>query len=245
MENQNMKKQIENYIIELKSEIHHPLLKRDLGEMEVKETAVFFLLLPLLNEEKWSHWLNTAALAVGAVHAAFDAHDNISSKDASAKEQQLTVLSGDYFSGVHYRLLASLPDFYFITALSSIIGKINETKTNYHYQSPTNATELIKAIQTIEVSCITEFFQAFGFSKYIPLVTVAYPLLILEDIQQNREQSPTHLASEWHVEDLVVSEAINKLRIETDRAINEAQFLSSFLKEEILHRSTPLLRNTI
>ena len=58
--------------------------------------------------------LHTAAIAVGAVHAAFDAHDTIDVSDATSKQQQLTVLSGDHFSGIHYRLLASIPEFGFI-----------------------------------------------------------------------------------------------------------------------------------
>lgn len=245
MENQNMNKQIANYIVNLKSEVYHPLLKRDLGEVEVKETATFFLLLPLLNGEKWSDWINTAAIAVGAVHAAFDAHDDIDIYDASATEQQLTVLSGDYFSGVHYRLLASLPDFYFITALSKVIGNINEMKTNFHYQSPVTATELIEAVQTIEVGCINEFFHAFGFSKYMPLVSAAYPLLILEMLKQNKEQRPNHIIFEWDLRDSAINDAIAKLSIDTLQAIEQASFLSPFLKEEIFNMTTPLLRETM
>ena len=78
--------------------------------------------------------MNTAAIAVGAVHMAFEAHDSIDECDATSTEQQLTVLSGDYFSGIHYRLLARLPDFGFIRSLSGTIGQINEVKTNCHDQ---------------------------------------------------------------------------------------------------------------
>ena len=56
--------------------------------------------------------------------------------DATSKQQQLTVLSGDYFSGIHYRLLASMPEFGFIRSLSETIGQINEMKTIFHDQLP-------------------------------------------------------------------------------------------------------------
>lgn len=245
MENQNIQKQISNYIMELKAELHHPLLKRDLGEIDVKESAAFFLLLPLLNNEKWSATANTAAIAVGAVHAAFDAHDDIHSVDASATEQQLTVLSGDYFSGVHYRLLASLPDFHFVAVLSTIIGQINETKTNFHYQSPKNVAELIQAVRTIEVSCITEFFHSYGFSNYAPLVSVAYPLLILENLERHDKIQPSYIASEWQLQDELIHEAVMKLRQETLQMIDEAYFLLPMLKEEMKSRTLPLLGKSI
>ena len=67
----------------------------------------------MLNGERWTDRMNTAAIAVGAVHAAFDAHDAIDVSDATSTQQQLTVLSGDYFSGIHYRLLASSARFWF------------------------------------------------------------------------------------------------------------------------------------
>ena len=94
----------------------------------------------MLNGERWNNRLNTAAIAVGAVHAAFDAHDSIDISDATSKQQQLTVLSGDYFSGIHYRLLASMPEFGFISSLSETIGQINEMKTIFHEQLPDEPT---------------------------------------------------------------------------------------------------------
>ena len=150
----------------------HPILKRDAGQVELDAEKAFFLLLRL-NGERWTEQMNTAAIAVGAVHVAFDAHDAIDMSNATSKQQQLTVLSGDYFSGIHYKLLASLPDFNFIRTLSRMIGRINEVKTEYYGRSPTSTDELIETVQIIESGCITEFLHEFGFSRYSPLASIA------------------------------------------------------------------------
>lgn len=245
MEKQNIKQQIENYKIELKTEIHHPILQRDLGDVKINDATVFFLLLPLLNGESWSESVHAAAIAVGAVHAAFEAHDVIDKSNATSPNQQLTVLSGDYFSGIHYRLLASLSDFNFIGSLSRAIGTINEIKTNFHLQSPDGPIELIDTIRTIESTCAVHFFRAFGYSKYVPLVSSALPLIILDIIEQNSKQRANHIAFDWNLHVNDVSEAITKLRTEMLQALDEATFLLPFLKEEIDCMTMPLLGKMI
>ena len=135
----------------------------------------------MLNGERWNNRLNTAAIAVGAVHAAFDAHDSIDVSDATSKQQQLTVLSGDHFSGIHYRLLASIPEFGFIRSLSETIGQINEMKTTFHDQLPDGPEKLIETVRIIEAGCITDFLHTFGFSQYVPLASAALPLLWFEE----------------------------------------------------------------
>ena len=109
-------------------------------------------------------FINAAAVAVGAVHIAFDAHDTIHHNDATSPLQQLTVLSGDYFSGIHYKILAALPDIYFIRALSTTIGQINELKTNFISEHQ-RCKRTIETVESIEASCIANFLHSYGFSS--------------------------------------------------------------------------------
>ena len=174
MERENFKCYIDNYIDELKLAVRQPILERDVGEVDVDKAKVFFLLLPLLNGEKWTEFINAAAVAVGAVHIAFDAHDTIHHNDATSPLQQLTVLSGDHFSGIHYKILAALPDIYFIRTLSTTIGQINELKTNSYKRTPKDVNELLETVESIETSCIANFLHSYGFSEYIPLVIYGF-----------------------------------------------------------------------
>ena len=54
MERQNIKQHIDKYLDELGIAVYHPILKRDVGEVKLGNAKAFFLLLPLLNGEKWT-----------------------------------------------------------------------------------------------------------------------------------------------------------------------------------------------
>lgn len=225
MERQKINQTIENYISELEQSLYEPIVDRDAGRLPIDTAKAFFLLLPMLNGESWTERVNTAAVAVGAVHAAFDAHNAIDVSNATSKQQQLTVLAGDHFSGVHYRLLASIPEFGFIQSLSRTIGRINEVKTTLHGQRPDEPAQLVEAIRIIEAGCITDFLHTFGFSQYARLANAALPLLWMEN------------------EDVVLaSEAALQLHAELRDALQAADFLEPFLQEEIRLIALPLLR---
>ena len=230
MERQIIQQHIENYRAEVERAIYEPIVQRDVGLVSVDATKAFFLLLPMLNGERWTEHVNTAAIAVGAVHAGFDAHDAIDLFDATSTQQQLTVLSGDHFSGIHYRLLASLPEFGFIRSLSQSIGRVNEMKTTVHKQLPGEQSKLIEAIHTIEVGCIENFLHTFGFSRYVQLAKSALPLLWLE------AQSTGSKVSAYERE-----RAVTLLATQLQEAIDAAHFLHPILRQEIGKMTTPLL----
>lgn len=246
MERQNIKQHIDSYRQELRLAVHHPILNRELGEVELDSTKAFFLLLPLLNGEEWTESMNVAAVAIGVVHAAFDAHDAIELYDATSTQQQLRVLSGDYFSGVHYKLLASLPDVGFIHALSKTIGQINEMKTNFHNHSPNGPQEIRETIQMIEAGCIIQFFRSFGFSRYIPLVSAALPFLTMDPEAGRLAGRPTiQTVLGWKIEEKDADQVVAELSSTIDETINNADFLSPFLKVDIQDKTTSLLGKLI
>lgn len=232
MERQKIKQYIEKYISELEQSLYEPIVERDVGQMPIDAAKAFFLLLPMLNGEQWTERLNTAAIAVGAVHAAFEAHDAISVSDATSKQQQLTVLSGDHFSGVHYRLLASIPELGFIQSLSRTIGHINEVKTTFHQRLPDESVQLIEAVAVIEAGCITDYLHTFGFSKYATLANAALPLLRLESGLVGGNTAN-------------VDHAIALLQDELRNALQVADFLAPILHQEIQNLALPLLGKMI
>lgn len=236
-----MKNHIDNYMHEFRHAVYHPILNREIGQATLDEAMVFFLLLPKLNGETWEKNTNIAAIAVGAVYAAFEAHDQIDTRDATSTEQQLTVLSGDYLSGVYYKLLAAIPDFDFIQVLSTTIGQINEVKTDFYHDVSADLKKNLDAIKTITTNCVVQFLYTFGYAEYVPLVVSALPLLTLEAAQ---ETNSVHVNG-WTLLDDEMDEAIATLRMEMNQAIAEMDFIESFLKDEIRKMTTPLLRKTI
>lgn len=179
METKGFTDQVDDYIQNLRRAIYQPIVERDAGHAVIDRRKATLLLLPLLNGEQWTEEMHTVALAIGAIHTAFDIHDQIDIKDASSKEQQLMVLAGDHFSGIHYKLLASIPNFHLIRSLSSAIGRINECKTTLLQSPPDSLEDRLRLIGEVESACIVEFYQTFGFSRYVPLVEELFPLLWL------------------------------------------------------------------
>ena len=246
MERENFKCYIDNYINELKLAVRQPILERDVGEVDVDKAKVFFLLLPLLNGEKWTDFTNAAAVAVGAVHIAFDAHDTIHHNDATSPLQQLTVLSGDHFSGIHYKILAALPDIYFIRTLSTTIGEINELKTNSYKRTPKDVNELLETVESIETSCIANFLHSYGFSEYIPLASTALSLIALDSAMKQTEKRNIPDILEWKLNRNDLEQAQENLKIKLDKLIDdEADFVIPLLQEEIRGMTTPLLGKMI
>ena len=70
--------------------------------------------------------MNTAAIAVGAVHVAFDAHDTIDMMMQHRSDSSLQCFQGTTYSGIHYKLLASLPDFSFIRTFLVRLGELTK-----------------------------------------------------------------------------------------------------------------------
>ncbi|QUW22108.1 heptaprenyl diphosphate synthase component 1 [Sporosarcina sp. Marseille-Q4063] len=245
MERENINYCIYNYIDELRLAVRQPILERDVGDVDVDKAKVFFLLLPLLNGERWTDSTHAAAVAVGAVHIAFDAHDTIHHKDATSTLQQLTVLSGDYFSGIHYKILAALPDIDFIRSLSMKIGQINELKTNYYKRSPIDVNELFETVQSIETSCITDFLYTYGFSKYIPLASTALTLLALDSTMKKTTSRKIPDILDWKLDQYDLNQVLYSLRSKLDRLIDESDFMTPVLQKEILGMTAPLLGKMI
>lgn len=241
MERQKMKQHIEHYKVEVEQAIHDPIINREIGPMVIDDTKAFFTLLPLLNGERWTPHANKAAIAVGAVHAAFAAHDAIDVSDATSIQQQLTVLSGDHFSGIHYRLLASIPAFDFIRSLSWTIGQINEMKTTCHHRPPSGQSKMMEAVRTIEAGCITDFLHTFGFSQYVSLAESVLSLVRLDRISMH--DAGSGLYDLWHPAE--VDRAMEQFHMELQEALGAADFIAPFLQREILNRATPLLGKPI
>ena len=245
MERENINYYMNNYIEELRLAVRQPVLERDVGDVDVDKAKVFFLLLPLLNGERWTDSIYAAAVAVGAVHIAFDAHDTIHHKDATSTLQQLTVLSGDYFSGIHYKILAALPDIDFIRTLSITIGQINELKTNFYKRSPRDVKELFETVESIESSCITDFLHTYGFSEYTPLASTALTLIALDSTMKQTTGREISDTLDWKLDQHDLDQVLSSLKSKLEKLIDKADFMTPLLQEEILGMTAPLLGKMI
>src|SRR5699024_12275108 len=106
----------------------------------------------ILSTEQKERYIITTML----VQLALDTHDKVSVDDileTRTKSQipnQLTVLAGDYYSGLYYFLLSEIDDFELIHVLATALKEINEQQMNLYYTERLSSEEFIYIIKSIE-----------------------------------------------------------------------------------------------
>lgn len=168
--------QIDRYLADVQQAIYEPTLVRELSDIPlISREEAFFILLPFLNGAEQTEETYQAAIALGAVFSALHAHGRVDLHDSSSTEQQLTVLAGDHYSGIHYRLLANLQSFPFIRALSKAIARSNEEKTELFFHVPQTPEEWQKSMLMSDVALITTYYDVFGFEEYTEYAEYVLP----------------------------------------------------------------------
>ncbi|MEO4053175.1 heptaprenyl diphosphate synthase component 1 [Solibacillus sp. CAU 1738] len=146
--------------------VRHRTLLHYTGDPVVDENQLFFLLLPFLNGESWDAELQESAVTVGIVHASLFEHDKIQEKNATSKDQQLTVLSGDYYSGRYYEILAHTGNILLIQKLSQGIIERCEQEITVYEDTYRPFEQWIDGMRIIETSLIQKFYDVYNFTHY-------------------------------------------------------------------------------
>lgn len=153
--------------------VRHRTLLRYTGAPTVDESQLFFLLLPYLNGETWHDDLQERATVVGIVQASLFEHDKIQEKQHITKKQQLTVLSGDYYSGRYYQILAAVGNIELTQQLAQgIIARCEQEIAAYEHTYKT-MNQWVESICIIETAIIHSFYNAHQFSKYAEVMCSA------------------------------------------------------------------------
>ncbi len=120
--------------------LRHPYFINYIEEPFIDEEKIALLYGALkganLHIEQIEHYVVTIML----VQIALDTHERVSNKageeaNESHKRRQLTVLAGDYYSGLYYYLLSMNRDIVLIRALAEGIKEINEHKIMLYQKS--------------------------------------------------------------------------------------------------------------
>ena len=216
---------IERAIQQLKQNIlnsmHHETLFQHLGEPRLLDRQLFFLLLPKLNGEAWQANVETAALSVGIVHASLAEHAKINEQEIT-KDQQLTVLSGDYYSGRYYQLLAHKGDIRMIKALSQAIVKRSEQTVYVLEHQTTSVEEWTHAVVTIEIELLRAFYETYRFERYLPLMENALSAAKLRDKLTSVQMGQVDLVPSFVSAD-ILEQKISKLHIIVRQQIEQMQ----------------------
>ena len=154
-------KTLQNNILQF---VHHRALLLNVGQPTLQQEQLFFIQLPFLNGEEMTADHVISASTVGIVHASLLEHEKIKEHDATSKQQQLTVLSGDYYSGRYYQLLAQTGNIELIQMLSKgIVSRCEQQIIIYEKQQRT-LQQGIESITTIECELINQYYKVYGYS---------------------------------------------------------------------------------
>lgn len=246
------KKHLHNYILSLAS---HPYVRRYLSDPIIDDDKLYLLIMLLKDIDLSDEERDQIIAATILVQIALDIHDHIPASATindgqSLTEHQLTVLAGDYYSGLYYFILSKLERIDLIRSLAVGIKDINEHKMILHQLHFEDEEALYSAIRTIQSSLVVKVAECFKKSHYREFIE---QFLLICALKQQREQfiaqgdsflfnSLSGLIFKKQAKDLVERERSELLssaekRIESLHSSCSQSLLSSFNQNSSLYRS--------
>lgn len=128
---------------------------------KIDEEKLLVLVSLLESLELSFNQIQNYTLSTMLIQIALDTHDYISSETIDEKKRQLTVLAGDYFSGLYYQILAEAEDINMIKALSAGVKEVNEHKILVYQTDLDGIESLMSGIRKIESSLLSKVADYF------------------------------------------------------------------------------------
>lgn len=248
---------IQNSIAQLKTEIfmdvRHRTLQKYTGAPVLDENQLFYMLVPFLNGEYWQREQREAAITVGIVYAALSAHDHIKEFNATSKEQQLTVLAGDFYSGRYYEILALSGNIALIRKLSQGIVERCEHQIKVYEAENRSVDQWFASISNIEAGLIKQFFELYAFDQYIPIMEKSLLMLRLEKEWTSYLQGQASIVSKalelsaryaGTTYENIIQTKITQLKSELLKDIEQASFLQQDVKQALQARVEVAIAST-
>ncbi|MDP4083883.1 MAG: heptaprenyl diphosphate synthase component 1 [Bacillota bacterium] len=157
--------------------VFHPYLLKFIQTPYIDEDKLLILLSILDLPELSCSQIQNYALTAMLIQIALDTHENVSNapffeeKKESQTTRQLTVLAGDYYSGLYYMLLAESADIPMIKALANGIKEVNEHKISVFQKEFDSIENLMTSIKMIESSLLKKILDYFQVSAWDELIT--------------------------------------------------------------------------
>ncbi|HZH61577.1 MAG TPA: heptaprenyl diphosphate synthase component 1 [Metabacillus sp.] len=175
---------------DLEERLEHPFLVKHLPSPKIDEDKLLLLYAIFdeidLSDELKKSYILTAML----VQIALDTHDAVTTnhniKSDEFVQRQLTVLAGDYFSGLYYLLLSEIKDIKMVRTLAMAIKEINEHKIKLYHDHHQKLTSVMDSLQVVETSLFQHVADHFKLNshKVFSIQFLTYKRLSHEKFQQ-------------------------------------------------------------
>lgn len=160
----NIKEQVEQ-------KVFHPYLLNYIETPVIDEDKLLILVSIMDRLELSINEIKNYALTTMLIQIALDTHEHISNAAVDEVNRQLTVLAGDYYSGLFYKLLAESEDIAMIKELSKGIKEINEHKISVYQKECDSIEKLMTSIKKIESSLLAKFSDYFQVELWNEFIT--------------------------------------------------------------------------
>lgn len=143
-----------NIKVQFNEKTHHPYVQSVIYHPSFNEDAAYILTACLLSKGLSEKEIQYKILATMLIQSALDTHDLVQNKeeDQPLIVKQLTVLAGDFYSGLYYKILADVNDVSFIRTLAEGTQEVNENKIRLLQKDYTEIEEFVDIIRKIESS---------------------------------------------------------------------------------------------
>jgi heptaprenyl diphosphate synthase len=159
----------------IEQKVLHPYLKKFIKTPYIDEDKLLLLITIMDQLELSDKQRDNYTLATMLIQIALDTHEQISNEKINDIPQitsrQLTVLAGDYYSGLYYKLLADSEDIFMINVLAGGIKEVNEHKISVFQQEFDGVEKLMASIKMIESSLITKIIDYFHVNAWYEIVS--------------------------------------------------------------------------
>lgn len=228
-----IEKQIEQLKMDIYRYVQHKTLLKYTGNPLVNENQLFYMLLPFFNGEVWDEGKYEGIITVGIVQASLSEHGLIDETGASNKKQQLTVLSGDYYSGRYYEILANSGNIPLIRQLSEGVVIRSEHEIRVYEENNYTFDDWLQSLLVIESEFIRRFYQQYHYEQYRSIMETNLLVLRLQTELVNYKDDNSSLFFQKMMESFVPVDSLNFEHF-MQRKIDE---LNNQLKE-LLHTAS-------
>ena len=232
--------------IDILQALHQRTLEKYTAGPSIDRARLFFLLLPFFDGKQWSEDVEDSAKTVAIVYAALQAHDQVKEDSPISKSQQLTVLAGDFYSGIYYQMLSNSNNIKLIQLLASGIIGVSEKKATLYEKTAMSANGVESAAEVIETRLLSIFYEHYGYSQYkeisVPAMKYVYFSNQLDFLREGKETNilrklkqalPLPLYAErW------ILDKLDSLHSELTKAL-DVHPMDYRLKNFMLHQITP------
>ncbi|KIL44205.1 heptaprenyl diphosphate synthase component 1 [Jeotgalibacillus soli] len=162
----------------IEDQIRHGYLQQSIGAPLIDKDRLFLLIFPYQMIGSFTDLDRSYVSTAMLIQTALDTHEKVSKEQQDLlRVRQLTVLAGDYYSGLYYQILAKIPDIKLIRSIAHAIQEINEQKIELASLNMTSLEEFITSLKKIESAIITKFYKHRGLEQFSH---IAEDLLVLK-----------------------------------------------------------------